>query len=192
MKCHWVSSGDSFAYTPVSDWELMKKDNPVSFTEIQINVSEPDWRAIACHELAHVLHGAFPQRFNIHFGSYIDIDPMKDFKCEILAERLAKSFCKPQYWDEAETIRGLRKFWKRTKPKNRRIFWRKFKIVELQPKLKPEGEKTIFNRIEPTKEERKKAAEKFIRHLEHSGHMIFPKDTKKPIKVAEFFKSITT
>lgn len=70
-------------------------DTPIS---IEIDNLKYCWEMSFCHELAHAILSA--QRPKINLG-------ICRFRWELLAWRLAKTFCKPKYWNEQEAIRKL-------------------------------------------------------------------------------------
>jgi len=53
------------------------------------------WEMSFCHELGHALSSKMDDFYN------------NEFKEELRAWRLAKSFCKPKYWNEQEAIKML-------------------------------------------------------------------------------------
>ena len=80
-----------------------------------------------CHEMAHVL------LCRKTYGR--DRGPMANLREEILAWRLGKSFCRPEYWNETDAIENIASYlmglpdWKQLW---RKINWKLFRIVPLK------------------------------------------------------------
>ena len=93
---------------------------------ININKNSLTWRMEYCHELAHVLTVSKAETVNPWWA---DIKEWKQqFKWEVMAWRIAKSFCKEEYWKEGRAVRALKSYAKQACIK---IDWTKFKIIEL-------------------------------------------------------------
>ena len=76
-----------------------------------------------CHELGHILL-AHLDKFS--WNRY-ENDLRYQVKIELMASRLAKSYCKAKYWKEEKVIKVLRKYADRAGVE---INWNKFKIIE--------------------------------------------------------------
>jgi len=109
--------GSSFAF-------VTKGDRPCE--AITINKDSPTWRMDYCHEVAHVLTAAKFETIHPWFANHKEL--IQTFKWEVVAWRLAKSFCKKKYWTEARAILGLQSYAKQIHMK---IDWKKFRTTEL-------------------------------------------------------------
>jgi len=79
--------------------------NPPSYNRpILITIGKQDkyWKQAFCHEIAHALSTKYKTKL------VRDDTPYETMKHELLAWRLAKSFCKAKYWNEKEAISCLR------------------------------------------------------------------------------------
>ena len=65
---------------------------------IEIDRKSRYWKMVFCHEIAHVLIG-YPEEYRS--------DIAVRFENELLAWRLAKSFCKPELWNEDFALKCL-------------------------------------------------------------------------------------
>jgi len=102
---------------------------------ITINKDSPAWWMDYCHEVAHALTAS---RFNLSglFGFTADL--RGTFQWEVIAWRLAKSFCKEKYWNEARAIHCLKGHAKGLLIK---VDWTRFKLIELNKGIKLKEEK---------------------------------------------------
>ena len=99
------------------------KDN-VYAEEIIIDKNDPhSWRMAFCHELGHVL-----SLKRIESQEWFDEYDIENLRDEIIAWRLAKSFCKPKYWKEEQAVSAIKKWAEFTGIK---VNWEKFKLIPL-------------------------------------------------------------
>ena len=91
---------------------------------IKINKDSNTMEAELCHEIGHILL-AYLGKFS--WNRY-EMDLKYRFKVELMASRIAKSFCKAKYWDEKRMIRALKKY---ADSCGVEINWNKFKIIKM-------------------------------------------------------------
>jgi hypothetical protein len=68
------------------------------YIRLNIAQNEKQKEMILCHELAHVL---------LCRQDNGDLDGLPVIRAEVMAWRLARSFCKPQYWDDSKVIENI-------------------------------------------------------------------------------------
>jgi hypothetical protein len=104
----------------------------------------------ACHELSHIL---IADRFKLKetFLYHDDLRrisqqiALKTFCNELTAWRLAKSFCKPRYWDERRAVRCVKSY-AGAFSRLLKIHWNKLRICPLCiPKLEKKLERLLSN-----------------------------------------------
>jgi len=92
---------------------------------ITVGKGSPTWQMDFCHEVAHALTTS---RFNLSGIFGFNADHRGTFRWEVVSWRLAKSFCKEKYWNEARALRALKGYAKALLIK---VDWKKFKLIEL-------------------------------------------------------------
>jgi len=103
VKTLFVHSGEKSSqikYGYLFHGTFKSKDGEVA-KGIVVNLDSKAWQMEFTHELAHVLtlHTLDSDEYIYNFR--------KSLRAEVIAWRLAKSFCKKQYWKEATAIESL-------------------------------------------------------------------------------------
>ena len=101
MKVEYVHS-----YRSCVGWEdegetAFKSIDGLSPSYLHVNRDSPHWQMELCHELGHIyLSKSFSMRRYNEWNHYA-------MRIEMMAHRLAKSFCKPKYWSDKVAIEML-------------------------------------------------------------------------------------
>jgi len=96
---------------------LSKDSYPILI--IKVNKAFKFWQMRWCHELGHC--------YFIDKTLARKVTVSQIIRWEVMAWRLAKSFCKPKFWNDKEVIQSLKTY----KPYNYMINWKKFRIIPL-------------------------------------------------------------
>lgn len=116
-------------YTTVKGVFKSKNDVPISY--IIINKNSRNWQLELCHELGHVLLSS--RFYSLYISAKMDV-----IREEVMAWRLAKSYCKPKFWDDTLARLYLKTYFDNFKIK---INWNKFKFIPLNKGFKLEDKK---------------------------------------------------
>jgi len=96
---------------------------------IKCGKKEKNWRMALLHEIGHILSGHFV------IGRYCIIDSLMDLhniREEVIAWRIAKSFCKEEYWNE-KFAKSCIKGYVDNSIRHIKIDFNKLKIIPLNP-----------------------------------------------------------
>jgi hypothetical protein len=98
MKIEFSTYGGSRVWWELGGLEIAATGETWMPMLVEIDTSERHWRCAMAHELAHLYIG-----FTVQYND----DPDVKFAVELLAWRVAKSYCKSEYWSDAHALRCL-------------------------------------------------------------------------------------
>lgn len=102
----------------------------ISFDDVEvirIGTKTPLWRQNLCHELGHIILDLSPDIDKSRSFPTVFLHACSEycFMVEHFAWRLAKTICKPEWWDEDNALRCLKTYWKHIDVRPRRRFPKK-------------------------------------------------------------------
>jgi len=122
MATYHISKGNDFC----ASYSIDSDNGYPEHIHIDYNKEHPHWEMSLCHEWAHlllVITGKHPKSVWKNDGLQT---PLSVIKQELMAWRLAKSFCNPEYWSEEHAL------WDLTFCK---LPTKGLRIIEYQPRL---------------------------------------------------------